>query len=193
MTKYGAPPPGLSREEAQAAAGSVALLLITAAWWALALWPVEAAPAAESAPPAAFDPAAAEREIAELRLKMERMGNVNLEALDQLGEVETSTGDLRTQEQDLTKAREELIEAIQILNKQSRERFTEADVQLGRGHLDDAFQARRRGHDDTTATRPPVSATSSAKAKALSGVSSLDLMTMVLPATSAGASLRPMR
>ncbi len=45
MTKGDAPPSGLSPEEAQAAAGSVALLLITAAWWALALWPVDDAPA----------------------------------------------------------------------------------------------------------------------------------------------------
>ncbi|HUG39329.1 MAG TPA: SCO family protein [Longimicrobiales bacterium] len=40
-----APPPGLSREEAQAFAGVVALLLIAAAWWALALWPVASGPA----------------------------------------------------------------------------------------------------------------------------------------------------
>lgn len=39
----------------------------------------------------------------------------------------------------------------------------------------------------------PTSSASSAKMKALSGVSSLGLMTMVLPATSAGASLRPIR
>lgn len=34
------PPRGLPREEAQALAGLTALLAITAAWWALALWPV---------------------------------------------------------------------------------------------------------------------------------------------------------
>jgi chromosome segregation protein len=92
-----------------------------------------------AAAPVAFDPDGAEREIAELRLKMERMGNVNLEALDQLGEVETSTTDLRTQEQDLTKAREELLEAIKILNKQSRERFTEAFETI-RGHFQESFR-----------------------------------------------------
>jgi len=102
--------------------------------------PVEAAPVAEPAAPAApFDPEAAEKEIADLRLKMERMGNVNLEALDQLGEVEGSTTDLRTQEQDLTKGREELVEAIQILNKQSRERFTEAFETI-RGHFQESFR-----------------------------------------------------
>lgn len=35
----------LDREEAQALAGLTALLLITAAWWALALWPVDGAAA----------------------------------------------------------------------------------------------------------------------------------------------------
>jgi cytochrome oxidase Cu insertion factor (SCO1/SenC/PrrC family) len=39
-----APPPGLDREETQALAGLVALFAITAAWWALALWPVDGAP-----------------------------------------------------------------------------------------------------------------------------------------------------
>ena len=40
-----APPHGgLTREEAQALAGLTALLLITAAWWALALWPVDGTP-----------------------------------------------------------------------------------------------------------------------------------------------------
>ncbi|HUF51289.1 MAG TPA: SCO family protein [Longimicrobiales bacterium] len=40
-----ASPPGLERDEAQALAGLVALFAITAAWWALALWPVENGPA----------------------------------------------------------------------------------------------------------------------------------------------------
>jgi protein SCO1/2 len=38
-------PPGLDREESQALTGLVALFVITAAWWALALWPLSAAPA----------------------------------------------------------------------------------------------------------------------------------------------------
>jgi protein SCO1 len=39
------PPPGLSREEATALVGLVWLFVITAAWWALALWPVSDGPA----------------------------------------------------------------------------------------------------------------------------------------------------
>jgi protein SCO1 len=39
------PPPGLDREEGLALAGFVMLLVTTAAWWALALWPVEDGPA----------------------------------------------------------------------------------------------------------------------------------------------------
>lgn len=38
------PPPGLSREEVQALAGLTSLLVITTAWWALALWPVPSSP-----------------------------------------------------------------------------------------------------------------------------------------------------
>jgi protein SCO1 len=43
MNRNGAPPP--AREEAQALAGLVMLFVTTAAWWALALWPVDGAPA----------------------------------------------------------------------------------------------------------------------------------------------------
>jgi protein SCO1 len=45
MTRYTALPPGSGREEAQALAGLIALFVITAAWWALALWPIDGAPA----------------------------------------------------------------------------------------------------------------------------------------------------
>jgi chromosome segregation protein len=103
---------------------------------------VEESPAAPPVdPPAAapFDPGTVEAEIQDLRVKMERMGNVNLEALDQLGSVETETSALRTQEQDLTKAREELIEALKLLNKQSRERFTETFETI-RGCFNETFR-----------------------------------------------------
>jgi protein SCO1 len=45
MRSHVAPPSGFDREEAQALAGLIALFLITAAWWALALWPVADGPA----------------------------------------------------------------------------------------------------------------------------------------------------
>ena len=67
------------------------------------------------------------------------MGNVNLEALDLLGDVETQAVDLRAQEQDLTKAREELMEAVKLLNRQSRERFTEVFEAI-RGHFNESFR-----------------------------------------------------
>jgi len=70
---------------------------------------------------------------------MDRMGNVNLEALDQIGEVEKNAVDLRAQEQDLTKAREELLEALRLLNKQSRERFREM-FEIIRGHFHESFR-----------------------------------------------------
>lgn len=40
-----APSRGPDREEAQALAGLIAMFVITAAWWALALWPADGAPA----------------------------------------------------------------------------------------------------------------------------------------------------
>jgi chromosome segregation protein len=94
---------------------------------------------AEATAPVAFDPEAAEAAISELRIKMERMGNVNLEALDQVGSVEQETGALRTQEQDLVKGREELLEAVKLLNKQSRERFMETFEAI-RGHFNETFR-----------------------------------------------------
>ncbi|HEU4394463.1 MAG TPA: chromosome segregation protein SMC [Planctomycetota bacterium] len=104
--------------------------------------PESAAPVSEDAAPptAPFDPETAEREIEEIRLKMERMGAVNLEALDQLGEVERTTVEMRAQEQDLAKAREELLEAMRILNKQSRERFTQTFESI-RGFFQQTFRS----------------------------------------------------
>jgi chromosome segregation protein len=101
--------------------------------------PPPAADAPPPAPPAPFDPEAAEREIQEIRLKIDRMGAVNLEALDQLGGVEKETGDLRTQEKDLARAREELLEALRLLNRQSRERFLETFEAI-RGHFNETFR-----------------------------------------------------
>ena len=99
--------------------------------------PAEAATETTEPPP--FDPDAVEEEIRELRLKMDRMGNVNLEALDQIGDVEKQATDLRAQEQDLTRAREELLEALRLLNKQSRERFREM-FEVIRGHFHESFR-----------------------------------------------------
>jgi protein SCO1 len=45
MERAARTPPGNRREESQALIGTVALFVTTAAWWALALWPVEGAPA----------------------------------------------------------------------------------------------------------------------------------------------------
>jgi cytochrome oxidase Cu insertion factor (SCO1/SenC/PrrC family) len=45
MSTRTASPPGTRREETHALTGLIALFVITAAWWALALWPVDGAPA----------------------------------------------------------------------------------------------------------------------------------------------------
>ncbi len=101
---------------------------------------VAAGPAPEPAPgPAPFDEEAAERAIDELRTKIERMGNVNLEALDQIGDVEKQARELREQEQDLSKAREDLMEALRLLNRQSRERFQETFARI-REHFQETFR-----------------------------------------------------
>src|SRR5207249_3225832 len=44
-----------------------------------------------------FDPAAAQEEIEELRRKLSRLGNVNMEALQELNELDTRAVSLKTQ------------------------------------------------------------------------------------------------
>jgi chromosome segregation protein len=72
----------------------------------------------------AFDADAVEAEIQELRDRLGRMGNVNLEALDQLGDTEKEAEELLQQHADLTKSRESLLEAIRKIDVESRELFT---------------------------------------------------------------------
>ncbi len=71
-----------------------------------------------------FDPDAVEAEIQSLRDRLGRMGNVNLEALDQLGSVEQEATGLVAQLDDLTRSRESLLAAIKKIDTESRELFT---------------------------------------------------------------------
>ncbi len=70
-----------------------------------------------------FDADEVEAEIQALRDRISRMGNVNLEALHQLGTVEVEAEELQKQHDDLTRSRESLLEAIKKIDTESRELF----------------------------------------------------------------------
>jgi chromosome segregation protein len=83
--------------------------------------PVYAEGGAEAPP--AFDPAALETEISEIKTKIDRMGAVNLEALTQLTTEEADAKRLAAQHEDLVKSREALLAAIKTIDAECRERF----------------------------------------------------------------------
>jgi chromosome segregation protein len=94
------------------------------------------APETKSPP---LDPAAANEEIAELRRKLSRLGNVNMEALQELQELETRAVDLKAQFTDLTSAKKALEDIIHKINQDSRRMFTET-FQAVRGHFQELFR-----------------------------------------------------
>ncbi|MBI1372244.1 MAG: chromosome segregation protein SMC [Phycisphaera sp.] len=69
---------------------------------------------------------AVETEIAELKQKLERLGNVNLDAINELDELEQRETGLAEQINDVETAREELKTLIGRLDDESRTRFQEA-------------------------------------------------------------------
>jgi chromosome segregation protein len=74
---------------------------------------------------AGADPAQLEAEIAELRQKIERLGNVNHAALDELGQVEEKLTFMRREEADLVAADLQLRETITRIDEICTTRFTE--------------------------------------------------------------------
>lgn len=78
-------------------------------------------------PPENFQPpqdrAAAEEEIAELRVQLQKTGAVNMEALQELQELQERYDELHGQYQDLTAAKESLERIIQRINTDSRRLF----------------------------------------------------------------------
>lgn len=68
---------------------------------------------------------AAEKEIDSLRRKISNIGAVNMEALDELDELESRFESLNGQYQDLVKAKESLERIIQKINADSRRLFSE--------------------------------------------------------------------
>jgi len=78
-------------------------------------------------------------EIEDLRYKITRLGSVNLEALDELADVEKRESDLRTQFDDLAESRGKLQQIIDQINADSRRLFTETLATI-RGHFQELFR-----------------------------------------------------
>jgi chromosome segregation protein len=81
--------------------------------------------AAGEPPPPPLDTAQANEEIAELRRKLARLGAVNMEALQELTDLETRAASLQAQYDDLASAKRSLEEIIAKINEDSRKLFTE--------------------------------------------------------------------
>jgi chromosome segregation protein len=78
-------------------------------------------------------------EIATLRAKIERLGNVNVDAIDEQEALENRHEFLSTQVQDLNSSRGQLQQLINRLNKKSREKFQETFEEI-RGHFQEIFR-----------------------------------------------------
>ena len=78
-------------------------------------------------------------EITELRDKIERLGNVNVDAIDEQETLENRHEFLSTQVQDLNSSRAQLQQLINRLNKKSREKFQETFEEI-RGHFQEIFR-----------------------------------------------------
>ncbi|UCG59873.1 MAG: chromosome segregation protein SMC [Phycisphaerales bacterium] len=78
-------------------------------------------------------------EITELRGKIERLGNVNLDAIDEQESLEQRHDFLSTQVEDLNKSKGQLQQLINRLNKKSREKFAKTFEEI-RGHFQQIFR-----------------------------------------------------
>jgi chromosome segregation protein len=80
-----------------------------------------------------------EQEIEELRRKLSRLGSVNLDALQELAELEARAGALQIQYDDLTSAQKALQEIIAKINVDSRKLFSETFATI-RTHFQELFR-----------------------------------------------------
>jgi chromosome segregation protein len=78
-------------------------------------------------------------EISELRGKIERLGNVNIDAIDEQETLEKRHDFLSDQVQDLNSSRGQLQQLIHRLNKKSREKFQQTFEEI-RGHFQEIFR-----------------------------------------------------
>ncbi len=70
-----------------------------------------------------FDAEAIEKDVQELKGRIGKMGAVNLEALEQLQSAEAAASSLLEQHDDLTRARQSLLDSIKRIDTESRELF----------------------------------------------------------------------
>ncbi len=94
---------------------------------------------APSSPLPAFDRAAVEREIAELRNQINSIGAVNTDALDELEQLEQRFAKLSGQYRDLVDAKASLERIIQRINVDSRQLFL-TTLEMVRGHFQELFR-----------------------------------------------------
>ena len=78
-------------------------------------------------------------EITDLKTKIERLGNVNLDAIESQIQLEQRHEFLSTQVEDLTGSKNQLQQLINRLNKQSREKFAQTFEEI-RGHFQQLFR-----------------------------------------------------
>ncbi|MHC4242798.1 MAG: hypothetical protein ACYSU4_10370 [Planctomycetota bacterium] len=78
-------------------------------------------------------------EITELRGKVERLGNVNIDAIDEQETLEKRHDFLSEQVHDLNSSRGQLQQLINRLNKKSREKFQQTFEEI-RGHFQEIFR-----------------------------------------------------
>src|SRR3954453_3178305 len=75
--------------------------------------------------PGDWDAAAATKEVEDLRKKIRHLGNVSLEALAELAEVDSRANELQVQITDLTDAEQSLRAVIGKINEDSKKLFTD--------------------------------------------------------------------
>ncbi|MHC4707225.1 MAG: coiled-coil domain-containing protein, partial [Planctomycetota bacterium] len=78
-------------------------------------------------------------EIGELRGRIERLGNVNLDAIGEQEELEKRHGFLSSQVADLNEGKAQLQQLINRLNKKSREKFAQSFEEI-RAHFQEVFR-----------------------------------------------------
>ena len=96
-------------------------------------------PSASVDPPIPFDLQAAQQEIEELRRKLNRLGSVNMEALQELNELESRAVSLQTQFDDLAAAKKSAEEIIFKINLDSKRLFLESFAVV-RTHFQELFR-----------------------------------------------------
>jgi chromosome segregation protein len=90
------------------------------------------------------DADAIEEKVADLRGRIERIGPVNIMAIEEFSELEERHEFLSAQRDDLDRSMTSLKETIRKINRTSRERFTEAFEAI-RGYYQETFQSLFRG------------------------------------------------